>query len=343
MTARRWAKSRFFKVPALALLAVCATAIATGCGTPSQPAKPALVGAVPLSDAGGARILAALPLPESTARKMPPGVFYLLAGPRGGSSWASVFAVSRGRAKIVTQGETGHWIEAFAASRRGLAVSTAGGLYAVLAHWTRIGPVPLHPAGKPKASINGIVMDISPDGTLAYLLGGGASEIFARSSWTGRDRLVRRYPRLSGVIDPAFGPHHMLALVGPDWTNLHGRPDVVILSDDGRGPVVRMLHSGFGQVGYNAFWGPDAPALVIGSSKDRFELLYLSGRRILLPAGWRPLAWSPSGRQIVLFGHQSLGLWSPCAAGRVKSIGPVGKGYGITQALWLGSPVPGLG
>jgi hypothetical protein len=343
VAAGRWAQSRFFKAQALAFLVLCVAGTATGCSRPSQAAKPAPVGVVPVGDARGTRVLAALPLPESTARKMPPGVFYLLAGPTGGSSWASVFAVSRHGEKIVTQGESGHWIEAFAASRRGMAVSAVSGLYAALAHWTRIGPVLLHPAGKPKASINAIDMDISPDGALAYLLGGGISEIWARSSWAGRDHLVRRYPKLSGVIDPAFGPRHMLALVGPDWTNLHGRPDVVILSHDGMGPVLQTLHSGFRKVGYNVFWSPTAPALVIGSSADTFELLYLSGRRVLLPSGWRPLAWSPAGSQLVLFGHESLASWSPSAPTVVTTIGPVNRGYYITQAKWLGSSVPGLG
>ncbi|GEM_PF-5056028 len=144
------------------------------------------------------------------------------------------------------------------------------------------------------------------------------------------------------MIIPSFGPDRMLALVGPYWTNLRGAPDVLIFSDDGHGPVIGGLRSGFRELGYNSFWGPTAPALVVGSSKDTFEVLYLTGRRQMLPPGWRPLAWSPDGRQILLFGHRSLALWSPRAPTRITVIGPVNRGYFVTSAEWRSSAVAGI-
>jgi hypothetical protein len=289
-----------------------------------------------------APVLASVPVPGSTARRLPHGVFYLFAGPPQASAWASVWQISSGREQIVTKGAVGHWIRGFAASPRGVFVSAFLAPYDMLARWTRTGPVWLHPNGRPNLLINGFVGDISPDGTIAYQMGGADSDILARSSWKRPDRIVRRYPNYSGGVVAAFGPHRELALIGPYWTNLHGRPDVLVLARDGRGPVIRRLRSGFTQLGYNSFWGPGAPAMVAGSSADTFELLFPSGRREMLPKGWRPLAWDPAGRRILLFGHRSLGIWSLAHPHRVTVIGPVSRGYDVFQAEWLASPAGGI-
>lgn len=326
--------------PGIIFAAVCVLTATAGCATP-----PAAIVTAPTNlshTASSPDMLAPVPVPASTARRLPRGAFYLFAGPPQPSAWASVWQISSGREQIVTRGDVGHWIRGFAASPRGMIVFAFLAPYDMLARWTRTGQVWLHPNGRPNLLINGCCPDISLDGTIAYQLGGADSDILARSSWKGPDRIVGRYPKYSGSVVPAFGPHRELALIGPYWTNMHGHPDVLVLAGDGRGPIIRRLQSGFTQLGYNAFWGPGAPAMVVGSSADTFELLFPSGRREMLPKGWRPLAWDPAGRRILLFGHRSLGIWSLLPPHRVTVIGPVSRGFDVFQAAWLASPARGI-
>ena len=317
------------------IVSVVALGLSTGCGVATGP--PSVVRtSVPTAPSA---VLPAAPVPSSTARKLPPGVFYLQAGPRSGDQWG-VWEISGGREVAVTSGELGRRISGFAASRRGMIVTANTGVVADVGRWTRTGPVWLHPAGKPRTLINAVAPAISPDGTLAYL--NGLTGVWTRSSWTARDRLVYRVPENDGLVQPAFGPHRMLAMIGPFWQNVGRHPDVVIRADDGKGPAIGKLRSGFTKLGYAAFWGPGAPALVVGSSDREFELLFLSGKRELLPAGWRPLAWNPAGSKILMASRTSLRIWSLSQPHQVQLVGPVSHGYSIIGGEWLRSPAAGL-
>ena len=57
-------------------------------------------------------------------------------------------------------------------------------------------------------------------------------------------------------------------------------------------------------------WGPRAPALTLRPPAGQAELRFLSGRREPLPAGWKPLAWNPAGRELLMASSTSLGIWS---------------------------------
>lgn len=313
-------------------LGVMLLAISAGCAAASPPAEaPSATASIALPVA---------PVPNSTVRNFPSGVFYLQAGPRSGQQWWSVWTISRDRETAVTTGELGRRISGFAASGRGMIVTANTGIAAFVARWTRTGPSWFHPAGKPHQIINAVAPAISPDGTLAYL--NGKTGVWTRSSWTARDHLAYRVPENDGLVQAAFGPHRMLAMIGPYWQRTGTRPDVVILAHDGRGPVDLKLRSGFAELGYTAFWGTGAPALVIGSSHRTFELLYLSGRRQPLPAGWRPLTWNPAGTELLMVSRTKLGIWSPDRPHQVRAIGPISRGYTIPGAAWLSAPAARL-
>jgi hypothetical protein len=323
----------------VALVLVIALAwVIAGCGpTPAAgPTAPAHAPATTRAPGLGS-VLPAVPIPVATARKLPPGVFYLQGGPKSGEPWtSSVWEVTAGREVLITRGNLGRQIAGFAASQRGMFVSANVGMFGDVGWWTRAGPSWLHPLGQPDQEINGVAPDISPDGTVAYL--NGSTGVWVKSPQLNHQQFIYRVSFNDGIVQPAFGPDQLLAMIGPFWQNNHHRPDVVILGDDGTGGVVATLHTGFAQLGYVAFWGPSAPALVVGSSKGANELLFLSGRRQLLPAHWRPLAWNPAGRDLLMVNSTTLGIWSLARPRQVTIVGSISRGYQIPDAEWLNKP-----
>jgi hypothetical protein len=280
------------------------------------------------------------PVPTATAKRMPPGVIYLLAGPLGHPPpWASLWAFSTGRERLVTPGQAGRQIEGFGASRAGIIVSNGANLAAGLARWTRRGPVFLHPADHPSWNITGLVPDVSRGGVIAYALlppGSATPTMWMRPSWTGRDRIVYRWQNGQGLDLAVFGPRGMLAVMLVGQRVPRHKAGLVIL--DRRGTVVRKFKTaGFGRL-YGGVWGAQAPALVLRSIAGRGEVQFLSGRRELLPAGWKPLAWNPGGRQLLIASSTHLGIWALARPGHVSVIGTISRGYGIWQAEWLSGP-----
>ena len=316
------------------VLVLSAAAFAAGCGSGGRVARPS-AGTVK------AALAPASPLPAATARKLPPGVFYFEGGPFGAPPpWVSIWRVAAGHETLVTKGQAGRQVDLFAAARAGIVVSDNAGSVAGLARWTSAGPQWLHPWSKPGIGIAGQAPSISSDGTIAYLLapagarGTGDTTIWIRRDWDGRDRIVFRANAARYPLMPLFGPRGELALVSIDQAT-KGHPDVVVLNRNDQ--VIRRLHSGFGRLGLPQTWGSRAPALALRASAGQAELLYLNGRRRQLPPGWKPLAWSPSGRALLMMSRTSLGIWSEAKPGQVATIGPVNRGYGIWQASWLAS------
>ncbi|GEM_PF-6736165 len=140
-------------VTVAALGALIVTAAGAGCAAP--PARQVTTAPAPAVSVHtyhpwpGPASMPAVPLPAATARRLPRGVFYLLAGPPQASAWASVWQVTGGRQQIVTRGDIGRWIESLALSARGMVVTVDVPPYAEIARWTRTGPVWLHPNGRP--------------------------------------------------------------------------------------------------------------------------------------------------------------------------------------------------
>ena len=59
-----------------------------------------------------------------------------------------------------------------------------------------------------------------------------------------------------------------------------------------------------------------------------------------VPSGWQPLAWNPSGTQLLMQSATSLGIWSAATPGRVRMVGVITSGTQILQAVWLSGKAP---
>jgi hypothetical protein len=279
-------------------------------------------------------VAAGRPLPTATARGLPAGVFYLLAGPTLAD--LNVWQVGPGgHERRLTNNRRGYGIDGFAVSRAGLIL--AGGDH--LARWTPHGPSWLHSRG---ALIRGSSPDIRANGMIGYVTPparaatGRAAEfaIWVRRCCGGRGTVVHRQTR--AVAGPVFGPHGQVAVQG--WASQAGRraPAVIIYRDGDS----RKLRTGIPAIPSLLAWGEHAPAVAVAFPSHVAELLYPDGRRQLLPRGWQPLAWNPDGTQLLMQAGAALGVWSMQAPGQVTRIGGITPGVQILQATWLARRAP---
>jgi hypothetical protein len=279
-------------------------------------------------------VAAGRPLPAVTARGLPTGVFYLLAGPTLAD--LNVWQASPGGSeRRLTNNHRGYGIDGFAASRAGLIL--AGGDH--LARLTRHGPSWLHSRG---TLIRGSSPDIRANGMIGYVTPparsgtGRAGEfaIWVRRCCPGRDTVVHRQTR--AVTGPVFGPHGQIAVEG--FASQAGqRAPAVIIYRDGDS---RKLRTGVPAVPSLLAWGEHAPAVAVAFPSHVAELLYPDGRHELLPRGWQPLAWNPAGTQLLMQAGAALGVWSMRSPGLVTRVGGITPGVQILQATWLARKAP---
>jgi len=343
-----------------ALLTVCLlTAVTAGCSgnavpdnaqTPAPAAssrhpttldpaasRGALVSPLPPSSgtaSASEAVAAGRPLPPATARGLPSGVFYLLAGPTLAD--LNVWQIGPGgHQQRLTSNHRGYGIDGFAVSRAGLIL--AGGDH--LARWTPHGPSWLRSRG---ALLRGSSPDIRANGMIGYVTPparagtGRAAEfaIWVRRCCPARGSAVRRQTR--AVTGPVFGPHGQLAVQG--FASQAGRPaPAVIIYQHGDS---RKLRTGVPAIPSLLVWGEHAPAVAVAFPSHVAELLYPDGRRELLPRGWQPLAWSPAGTQLLMQAGAALGVWSVSTPGQVTRIGGITPGVQILQATWLARKAP---
>ena len=280
------------------------------------------------------------PLPGGTAAKLPAGAYYLLAGRtlRGLNVWE----VGPGRAVTqLTHNHPGRGIDALAASSAGIILADAADGTDRMARWTRHGPAWLrHRRHGPY--IHGSSPDIGGNGTVGYVTppsGSGAHRdaqfsIWTQPSFSSRARIVYRQRRpLDG---PVFGPHGQIAIEG--WTGPQGgrRPSVLIYQHG----QVTTLSTGVSAIPSLVAWGHRAPALAVAFPADRAELLFPDGTRRPLPSGWQPLAWNPSGTQLLMQSNTALGIWSAGSPARVRTVGLITPGMQILQVVWLAHKAP---
>jgi hypothetical protein len=344
---------RRVSAPLAACLVALAAAGCTGCAISASiqsPARPAGTGqaspsASPNPSASAAPgtvppARSAQPLPGGTAGKLPGGVYYLLAG-RTLSS-LNVWEVRPGRdVTQLTRNSSGHGVDALAASAAGIILGDSADGTDRLARWTRHGPSWLRHRHQGPL-INGSSPDIRGNGTIGYVTppsGSGAARnagfsIWTQPSFTSRATIVYRQRRpLDG---PVFGPHGQIAIEG--WTGPQGgrRPSVLIY----RNGQVTTLTTGVSAIPSLVAWGRRAPALAVAFPAHRAELLFPDSTRRPLPAGWQPLAWNPSGTQLLMQSATALGIWSASAPGRVRTVGVITPGMQILQAVWLARQAP---
>ena len=341
-----------------AALAACLLALAAGCtgravpASIQSPARSATSGPVtptstasPSPSASSAPVTVASakrgrPLPAGTAGRLPAGAYYLLAGPDLSS--LNVWEVGPGPTETqITHNRAGHGIDALAASESGIVVADAVHGTDRLARWTRHGLSWLR-HGHRGPLIVGSSPDIRGNGTIGYVTPPSASgahrnadfAIWTQPSFSGRATVIYRQRRpLDG---PVFGPHGQIAIEG--WSGPDGgrRPTVLIYA----GGQVAMVSTGVSEIPSLLAWGHRAPALAVAFPGHRAELLYTDGRRRPLPSGWQPLAWNPSGTQLLMQSATALGIWSATAPGRVRMVGVITPGMSILQAVWLSGKAP---
>jgi hypothetical protein len=280
------------------------------------------------------------PLLAGTAARLASGAYYLLAGRTLGS--LNVWEVSRGRSVTqLTHNPAGHGIDSLAASGAGIVLACAAHGADRLGRWTRHGLSWLRHRQRGPL-ILGSSPDIRGNGTIGYVTppsGSGTHRdlnftIWTQPSFTGRASAVYRQRRpLDG---PVFGPHGQIAIEG--WTGPHGgrRPTVLIYA----GGQVTTLSTGVSAIPSLLAWGHRAPALAVAFPGHQAELLFTDGRRRPLPAGWQPLAWNPSGTQLLMQSATALGIWSATSPGRVRTVGVITPGMQILQAVWLSRSAP---
>jgi len=221
------------------------------------------------------------PLPASTARQLPNGAFYLLAGRDLGS--LNVWEVTPdGQERLLTQGRPGYGIDGFAASRAGIILAEAAGGVDNLARLTSHGPAWLRPHGGGGAPLRGSSPDIRGNGTIGYVTppgnagGHGTPADFAiwiRRSFTGPAGVLLRQPR--ALDGPVFGPGGGVAVEG--WVGQPGKlqPGIIIY---GHGRV-RRLGIGVPAIPSLVAWGEHAPALALAFPANDAELLFPDGQR----------------------------------------------------------------
>ena len=282
---------------------------------------------------------AAQPLPASSRRNLPAGVFYLLAG-RGLASLNLWEVTTGGKERQLTHNRRGFGIDAFDASTAGIILADGTSNGDDLARLTPHGPLLLRKTGDRLALLRGSSPDIRDDGTIGYVTppppGSGSGsyfEIWTRRSFSGQGSVLlkERHP----LAGPVFGPHGQIAVEGWDGPGQR-RPSVLVYRDG----TMRRLLTGISAIPSLVAWGQHTPALALAFPAHAAELLFLNGHRQLLPRGWQPLAWNPQGTELLMQSARALGVWSMTSPGQVTRIGPSTPGVQILQADWLTKKAP---
>lgn len=278
------------------------------------------------------------PLPAATARKLPRGVFYILAGKAANSY--NVWQVSASGQRKLTRNAARAGVTEFAASPAGIVLDdpqfSGGFITPRLARLTRHGPVPLPHGGNvrsPAISIDGAIADEIPAGrSTRYKL-----EI--RPSFTSAGHVILRTRQ---YLVPSWGPHNSVAaVVNGHPAFLKGlRSRLLVISPRGH---AREIKTGYRLI-RQAVWSQHAPAIAVSDWANHGEIIWPSGRRQPLPSGWQPAAWNPAGNALLIWrlnkagAPSSLAVWHPRAPGQVTLIGPAAPGTGIAIIAWLPHP-----
>jgi hypothetical protein len=273
-------------------------------------------------------------MPQSTARLLPTGVFYILAGPDDLSY--NLWQVSANTQPIeLTDNRASYGISSLGASSAGIVVADAQSGFDELGRITKQGFAAL-----PEGHASDPVIDDA--GEVAYVTApasqADAFSLSVASGWMRKPRVLL---------------HDTQALIAVGWT----ADGVLVISNphqpgDGSG-AIRVL-----QVGDDGHARPLPVALpelsnvvcstatlviAVSSWSGQSELVWTTtGRTSPLPAGWVPKALSPSGQQLLLFkahsdGTSELGLVSVGSPGHVEPIGPLTRGTVIGSVAWLSS------
>ena len=312
-------------------------AITSGCATatsPSGSSTGALAAAGTSSQVPAARS-ELLPLPRSVARRLPAGVFYLLAGPNPASY--NLWEVSdTGAETQLTHNSRNFGISAFGASSAGIIMADSASGLDKLARLTPTGVRYLKDG-------TGSAPAINPTGAISYVVppldGKQDFTLQVRNSYSQPGHVVFRSPNAIGV--GAFGPHDALAiLVGSHYPGTSGpQPQMLILRSHGR---PRPVTTGLGKQLGNIKWAPTAANIAAIGWNETASVIGPNGRITRLPRGWVPQAWSPAGTELLVWGPGTpgnLGLWSPKHPKVIVKIGEPSAKVQLGEFVWLSSKV----
>lgn len=270
------------------------------------------------------------PIPEDVTRRLPPGVFYILAGPDPYST--NLWEVSNsGHERELTHNRKPYGISSFGASPAGIVLSDAIGGVDVLARLGPKGPV-LAPDGHV-----GLVQ-IRPDGEIAYdrppYRGYGPYfEVVIKKNFWSPPHVI--YKQKATLYVCSWGPNGEIAAISAANANDQGPYRLVVVQRDGR---ARTIHTGLGSMG-NVKWSVNAPGMAISGASGS-ELLYPNGSIVHIPDGWHPAAWDSVGTKLLVWGvnYQSLGIWTPREPHQVDRIGSLPRSIFFSEVVWLARP-----
>jgi hypothetical protein len=275
-----------------------------------------------------------LPLPVATARRLPPGVFYLLSGPNplSGNLWE---VSSSGHEIQLTYNRANFGISSFGATRAGIVMADASSGVDELVQLTSHGIVPLpgNHVASPVVNDDGEIAAVRPPGNIGPKV---YFDLVIKKSFNARPHTIyRQHASLGGL---AWGPGGSVGVLSSSHPPGTRGPDSSLLIVDHSGSAHR-LSTDFTQLS-EVVWGERAPAVAVAHWNGAGEVVFLNGTRKRLPSGWWPVAWNATGTQLLVrtTGNPgTLGVWSLKNPAQVTRIGDMNQHMMITEAAWLRS------
>lgn len=311
----------------LVMLAAAACASPGAAATPPPPAGcHALRAGQPASG----------PVPRAVARRLPAGVFYILAGPNDTST--NLWQVSNsGCERQLTHNRRGFGVSDFGASRAGVIMSDAPTGVDQLARLGPHGPVLL-----PDGFVSTVGID--PAGRVVYIrppTGPGRKNVFqvvVKKSFRSAPNVI--YQQKASLIVCEWGPRRHIVTIGAADADGHGPMRLLDIGPNGQ---VREVRTGLPNLG-SAWWGTKAPGMAVTAAwrpaGSLAELVRPDGSTERLPHGWHPAGWNPAGTELLVWGtgNKALGIWNPAEPGRVLRIGPLPRKVFFAKMVWLAKP-----
>ncbi len=305
-------------------LAVVVPLLAAGC-------SPVWAAASPAPHATSVR----LPLPRSVAKRLPAGVFYVLAGPRGVS--LNLWEVSNTGQEIqLTHNPALRGVLDFDASEAGIVLDDSARNGDYPSRLTSTGEVPL------KGAAGGQAPGINSAGEISYDVstsdGDGnptGDKLIVKKSFNAPGRVV--YRQRDFIMGDSWGPDQSIAILSGEYypRSPGSLPKILTIDKSGK---VTPVRAGASKTLGTVIWNEQAGDLAVRISNSNGEAIDGSARRYLLP-GWTPEAWNAAGTQLLVSGPGGqLGLWSPANPDSVHVIGRLATNLLIAQIVWLPRP-----
>ncbi len=271
------------------------------------------------------------PVPRTVVRRLPAGVFYVLAGPNDTS--LNLWQVSNSSCeRQLTHNRRGYGVSDFGASPAGVILSEAPTGVDQLARLGPHGPVLL-----PDGFVSTVGID--PAGRVVYIrppTGPGRKNVFqvvVKKSFLSAPHVI--YQQKASLIVCEWGPKRHIVTISAADADEHGPMRLLDIGPKGQAAEVR---TGLPNLG-NAHWGKKTPGIAV-TAGSLGEFVRLDGTTERLPQGWHPAGWNPADRELLVWGtgDKALGIWKPTQPGHVSRIGPLPRKVFFAKIVWLAKP-----